>query len=176
MALKLNDKREVVAEINVKAKEALSAVIADYRGLTVSQMTDLRSKARSSNVYVRVVRNTLAKRAIKDTDYECLNDSLIGPSILAFSIEDPGSAARLFKDFSKDNEKLDVRALAIGGQLYGKEDIDVLATLPTKDQAISMLMSVMQAPVTKLVRTVNEVPTKLVRVLDAVKVQKEQAA
>lgn len=175
MALKLDDKRILVEDINKNALQALSAVIADYRGLGVSQMTELRAKARTEGVYLKVVRNTLAKRAVQETEYECLVESFVGPSLLAFSMSDPGAAARLFKDFAKDNEKFEVRALAVGGSVYGKEDIDMLAKLPTKDQAISMLMSVMQAPSAKLVRTLNEVPTKLVRVLAAIKEQKEAA-
>jgi large subunit ribosomal protein L10 len=175
VALKLDGKRVLVEDINKHALLAMSAVIADYRGLGVSQMTELRSKARASGVYLKVVRNTLARRGVQETEYECLSDSGVGPSLLAFSLNDPGAAARLFKDFAKDNEKFEVRALAVGGSVYGKEDIDMLAKLPTKDQAISMLMSVMQAPIAKLVRTINEVPTKLVRVLAAVKEQKEAA-
>lgn len=175
MALKQDDKRILVEDINKHALKAMSAVIADYRGLGVSQMTELRAKARQEGVYLKVVRNTLARRAVQETEYECLTESFVGPSLLAFSLTDPGSAARLFKDFAKGNEKFEVRALSIGGSVYGKEDLDMLATLPTKDQSISMLMSVMQAPITKLVRTINEVPTKLVRVLAAVKDQKEAA-
>jgi len=173
--LKLNDKRVLVEDINKHALVAMSACIADYRGLTVTQMTELRAKARAEGVYLKVVRNTLARRAIAGTEYECLNDSFIGPSLLAFSIDDPGAAARLFKDFAKNNEKFEVRTLAVGGKTYGREDIDVLAKLPTKDQSISMLMALLLAAPTKLVCTLNEVPTKLVRVLAAVKEAKEAA-
>ena len=175
MALKLNDKRVLVEDINKHALIAMSAVIADYRGLGVSQMTELRAKARAEGVYLKVVRNTLARRAVEDTEYQCQAESFVGPSILAFSLTDPGAAARLFKDFAKENEKFDIRVLSVGGNTYGKEDIDLLAKLPTKDQSISMLMSVMQAPIAKVVRTINEVPTKLVRVLAAIKDQKEAA-
>lgn len=175
MALKLNDKRVLVEDINKHAAQAMSAVIADYRGLGVSQMTELRAKARSEGVYLKVVRNTLARRAVQETEFECLAESFVGPSLLAFSLTDPGAAARLFKDFAKENEKFDIRALSVGGKVYGKENIDMLAKLPTKDQAISMLMSVMQAPITKLARTLNEVPTKMVRVLAAIKDKKEAA-
>tara|TARA_Y100001934_G_scaffold113961_1_gene139410 strand:- start:32098 stop:32625 length:528 start_codon:yes stop_codon:yes gene_type:complete len=175
VALKLNDKRVLVEDINKNALQALSAVIADYRGLEVSQLTTLRAKARAEGVYLKVVRNTLARRAVQGTEFECLAESFVGPSLLAFSLTDPGAAARLFKDFAKENEKFEVRVLSVGGKTYGKEDIDMLAKLPTKDQAISMLMSVMQAPVSKLVRTINEVPTKMVRVLAAIKDQKDAA-
>lgn len=175
MALKQTDKRVLVEDINKHALQAMSAIIADYRGLGVSDMTELRAKARDEGIYLKVVRNTLARRAVQDTEYECLTESFVGPSLLAFSLTDPGAAARLFKDFAKANEKFEVRALSVGGNVYGKEEIDMLATLPTKDQAISMLMSVMQAPIAKVVRTLNEVPTKLVRVLAAVQEKKEAA-
>jgi large subunit ribosomal protein L10 len=138
-------------------------------------MTALRATARENQVYLRVVRNTLAKRAFEGTDYECVNDTLAGPSLFGFSLEDPGAAARLFKDFAKDNDKFEVKALSISGTLMGADQLDVLAKLPTRDQALSMLMSVMKAPVTKLAQTMNEVPGKLVRTLAAVRDQKEQA-
>ena len=176
MALRLEDKRTIVAEVNEAAGSALSAVLADYHGLTVDEMTNLRKQARESGVYLRVVRNTLLKRAVEGTEYECMTDALTGPTVLGFSTEDPGAAARLFKDFAKENEALEVKALAVGGQLLEASQIDVLAKLPTRDQAISMLMSVMQAPVTKLAQTLNEVPGKLVRTLAAVRDDKQQAA
>lgn len=176
MPLNLEDKRAVVAAVHAVASEALSAVVADYRGLTVSEMTELRQKARETGVYLKVVRNTLAKRAVEGTEYECLNDSLVGPTILAFSQEDPGAAARLFKDFAKEHQALEVKALSVGGQVYGAGDIDILAKLPTRDQALATLMSVMQAPVAKFVRTLNEVPSKAARVLVAVKDKKQQEA
>jgi large subunit ribosomal protein L10 len=138
-------------------------------------MTALRATARENQVYLRVVRNTLAKRAFEGTDYECVNDTLAGPSLFGFSLEDPGAAARLFKDFAKENDKFEVKALSISGTLMGADQLDVLAKLPTRDQALSMLMSVMKAPTTKLVQTMNEVPGKLVRTLAAVRDQKEQA-
>ena len=138
-------------------------------------MTELRKLARESNVSVRVVRNTLAIRALKGTDFECAETAFKGPSLLAFSMEDPGAAARIFKDFAKEHAKFEVKALAVSGQLMGADQLDVLAKLPTRDQALSMLMSVMQAPATKLVRTLNEVPGKLVRTLAAVREQKEAA-
>lgn len=175
MAIKLNEKKLLVADINQQALAALSAVVADYRGLPVGDMTELRAKARAEGVYVKVVRNTLARRAVKGTEYECLSDSFVGPSLLGFSISDPGAAARLFKDFAKDREKFEIRALSVSGKVYGSQDIDMLAKLPTKDQAISMLMSVIQAPTVKAVRTLKEIPTKLVRVLAAIKEKKEAA-
>ena len=175
MALGLEDKKAIVAEVGEVAQSALSAVIADYRGLTVDQMTSLRKQAREGGVYLKVVRNTLARRAVEGTEYECLKEALVGPTVLAFSQVDPGSAARLLQDFAKENKELEVKALSIGGQLLGAEQIDVLAKMPTLDQARAMLMSVMIAPVTKLARTLNEFPSRITRVVAAVADQKKAA-
>ena len=176
MAIGLEDKKAIVAEVNETATSALSLVIADARGVTVGGMTALRKDARENNVTLRVVRNTLAKRAFEGTEYECVTDSLAGPSLFGFSMEDPGAAARIFKDFAKEQDNFEVKALAVSGQMLGAEQLDVLAKLPTRDQALAMLMSVMKAPVTKLVQTMNEVPGKLVRTVAAVRDQKEAAA
>ena len=176
MAIRLDDKKAIVAEVNETATSALSLVIADSRGVTVDGMTALRQTARENEVTLRVVRNTLAKRALAGTEYECVNDSLSGPSLFGFSMQDPGAAARLFKDFAKQNEEFEIKALAVSGQMLGADQLDVLAKLPTRDQALSMLMSVMNAPATKLVQTMNEVHGKLVRTLEAVRDQKEAAA
>lgn len=176
MALDLEGKKAIVASLSEETATALSAVVADYRGLSVTEMTELRKQARSANVYLRVVRNTLAKRAIVGTEFECLNDSLVGPTVIALSKEDPGAAARLIKDFAKEYDKLEVKALSIGGKMYEARDIDVLAKLPTREQALATVAQLLQAPATKLVRTLNAVPTKLVRTLVAIKEQKEQLA
>ncbi|OZG70920.1 50S ribosomal protein L10 [Hahella sp. CCB-MM4] len=176
MAIRLEDKKAIVAEVNETASNALSLVIADYRGVTSNGMSDLRAKARSENVSLRVVRNTLAKRAVEGTEYECVREALVGPTILAFSMEDPGAAARLLKDYAKENDKFEIKALAVGGDLLGADQIDRLAKLPTRDQALALLMSVMQAPVTKLARTLNEVPSKVTRAVAAVRDQKQNAA
>ena len=176
MALKLDQKQAIVAEVNEAAGKALSAVVADYRGLTVTQMTELRARARKSGVYVKVIRNTLAKRAVEGTEHECLKSALVGPTLVAFSQEDPGAAARLLKEYAKTFEKLEVKALSIGGVLLGADQLDRVATLPTRDEALSLLMAVLQAPITKLARTLNEVPGKLVRTLAAIRDQKEAAA
>jgi large subunit ribosomal protein L10 len=173
VALRLEQKQQIVAEVNEVAASALSAVIADYRGLTVAEMTEMRVKARESGVYLRVVRNTLAKRAVEGTEYECLNDAFVGPTLLAFSQEDPGAAARLIKEYAKDYAELEVKALSIGGTLLDADQLDRVAKLPTLDEARSMLMSVMQAPVVKLARSLNEVPGKLVRTIAAVRDQKQ---
>lgn len=176
MALGLEDKKAIVAEVNEAASSALSAVLADARGVDVESMTGLRKLARENQVYLRVVRNTLAKRAVEGTEFECVQEALVGPTIFGFSMEDPGAAARLFKDFAKENEDFEVKALAVGGKLLDASQIDALAKLPTRDQALAMLMSVMQAPVTKLARTFNEVPGKLVRTVAAIRDQKQEAA
>ncbi|MEE4202228.1 MAG: 50S ribosomal protein L10 [Halieaceae bacterium] len=176
MAIGLEEKKAIVAEVNETAASALSLVVADARGVTVSDMTALRQSARDNQIMLRVVRNTLAKRALEGTEYECVNEALTGPSLFGFSMEDPGAAARLFKDFAKEQNSFEVKALSISGKLLGADQLDVLAKMPTRDQALSMLMSVMQAPTTKLVQTMNEVPGKLVRTLAAVRDQKEQAA
>lgn len=175
MALGLEDKKAIIAEVSETASNALSLVIADARGVTVTDMTELRAKARENNVVLRVVKNTLARRAFKETEFECVEDALVGPSIFGFSMEDPGAAARLFKDFSKENDAFDVKALSVSGQLLDNSQIDVLASLPTRDQALSMLCNVMLAPITKLTRTFNDVPGRVVRVVDQVAKQKDAA-
>lgn len=175
MALNREQKEAIVAEVANVAGSAFSAIAAEYRGLTVSQMTQLRREARNSGVYLRVVKNSLARRAVKGTDFECMESELTGPLVLAFSQEDPGAAARVLKDFAKGNEKLVVRIVAIGGKLLGPGDIETLAKMPTYDQAISMLMGTMLAPIQKLATTLNEVPGKLVRTVAAVKDAKEAA-
>jgi len=167
MALRLEDKKALVDEVNAVAASAHSAIAAEYRGLTVAQVTDLRAKARSQGVYVRVIKNTLARRAVEGTEFACLTEALKGPLILAFSREDPGSAARVVRDFAKDNEKLVTKAVAIGGALYGPADLERLASLPTLDQARAMLLGVLQASGTKLARTLVEPAALLARVLAA---------
>ena len=176
MALNLEGKKAIVAEVSETAANALSLVIADARGVDVTAMNALRAKARAENVQLRVVRNTLAKRAFAETDYACVEDVLVGPSLFGFSMEDPGAAARLFKDFAKDNKDFEVKALSVSGQLLESGQIDMLAKLPTLHEALGMLAGVTLAPITKLVRTLNEVPTKVTRVVAAVKTQKEEAA
>lgn len=176
MAIGLEDKKAIVAEVNETAANALSLVIADARGVTVGAMDALRKQARENGVSLRVVRNTLAKRAIAGTEFECVSDALTGPSLFGFSMEDPGAAARIFKDFAKEQDKFEVKVLSVGGKLLEASQIDALAKLPTRDQALATLMSVMLAPITKLARTFNEVPTKVTRVVAAVRDQKQEAA
>lgn len=176
MALGLAEKQAIVEEVHSAANAALSAALADYRGLTVEEMTALRRNARESGVYLKVVRNTLLKRAVVGTEFECLAEEAAGPSMLAFANDDPGAAARLFQRTAEELEEFDVKVLAIGGQLVPAEDVGRVATLPTRDEALAMLMSVMQAPAAKLVRTLNGIPSKLVRTLAAVgERQREEA-
>ncbi len=175
MALRLEDKKALVAEVNSVAASAHSAIAAEYRGLTVGQMTTLRREARESGVYLRVVKNTLARLALQGTDFECMKDALKGPLVLAFSTEDPGAAARVVKAFAKANDKLVTRIVAIGGQLYPAADLDRLADLPTLDQARAMLLGVLNAPASKLVRTLNEPAAQLARLLAARRDQLEAA-
>ena len=167
MALRLEDKKNFVKEVNAVAGESLSAVVAEYRGLSVAEMTELRKEARGADVYLRVVKNTLARRAFKGTDFECLQDSLKGPVLLAFAKEDPGAAARVIKDFAKEHEALQAVSLSLGGQLLPASDLAKLADLPTLDQARAMLLGVMMAPMSKLVRTLAEPPAMLARTLSA---------
>jgi len=175
VALSLEEKKAVVAEVSEVAASAHSAIAAEYIGIDVAAMTQLRVKAREASVYMRVVKNTLARRALQGTSFECMGDALTGPLVLAFSQDDPGAAARVISEFTKGNDKLVVKLVSIGGKLLAPGDIKRLASMPTKDQAISMLMSVMKAPVGKLARTLNEVPGKLVRTIAAVRDQKQQA-
>lgn len=175
MALRLEDKQALVAEVNEVAANALSAITAVYSGMTVAQMTDFRVKARDEGVYVRVVKNTLAKRAIEGTEFECLADSLVGPIVLAFSQEDPGAAARVIKEFSKDCEDLITQAVAIGGAVYPASDLARLAKLPTLDQARAQLLGLLQAPAGKFVRTIAEPQAKFVRLLAAHRDQQQAA-
>jgi large subunit ribosomal protein L10 len=176
MALTLEEKKAVVAEVAEVAKGAYSALAAQYCGLTVEELTKLRVKAHGDNVYLRVVKNTLARRALEDTDFACMRERLTGQLILAFSREDPGAAARVARDFAREHDKFEVTLLSVGGELLEPSEIDRLASLPTRDQALGMLMAVMLAPTEKFVRTLNEVPGKLVRTVAAIRDQKQQAA
>jgi large subunit ribosomal protein L10 len=176
MALNLEDKKALVSEVSEVAAKALSVVAAEYRGLTVSQMTDLRTKARAAGVYMRVVKNSLARKAVAGTLFECIGPVLKGPLVLAFSQEDPGAAARVVKAFAKDHDKLVPTAVSLGGQLLGPKDLDKVASLPTREQALAILMGVMKAPIQKLAGTLAATPSKLVRTLAAVRDQMQAAA
>ncbi len=175
MALNLQEKKEVVAELAIVAAKAHSLVAADYAGMTVSQLTDLRRKARHAGVFLKVAKNTLVRRAVEGTDYACIKDALSGPMLYAFSQEDPGAAGRLIKDFAKANEQLKPRLVAIGGTMYPAQHVERLAALPTREQAYAMLMGVMLAPIQRLVRTLAEPAAKVARAVAAVRDQKQAA-
>ena len=168
MPLKLEDKQAIVAEVGEMASTAQSAVIADYRGMSVAEMTDLRAKARDAGVYLKVVRNTLVRRAVEGTEFECVREVLVGPTLLAFAREEPGDAARLIKDYASHNDALEVKGVAISGRLLPADQIDRVVKLPNREEAIAQLMGAMQAPVAKFAQTLNEVPTKFVRVLNEI--------
>jgi large subunit ribosomal protein L10 len=176
MALRLEDKKALVAEVAEVAASAQSVVAAEYRGLSVAQLTDLRSRARASRVYMRVVKNTLARRAVAGTPFECVGEKLKGPLILAFSQDDPGAAARLIKGFAKDHQKLVPTLVSLGGSVLSAKDLEKVADLPTKEQALAQLLGVLKAPIGKFVRTLAEPHAKLVRTIAAVKDQKQAAA
>ena len=176
MPLNLEGKKALVEEVSAVAGTALSVVAAEYRGLTVTQMTDLRSKARASGVYMRVVKNTLARKALAGTAFESMGATLKGPLVLAFSKDDPGAAARVIKDFAKTNDKLVTKSLSIGGPVLSAKDLDKVASLPTRQQALSQLVGVIQAPIAKFVRTLAEPHAKLVRTIAAVADQKKASA
>ncbi len=175
VALSFAQKEAIVAEVAEVAKSAFAAVGAEYRGLTVGQITKLRVEARKVGVYVRVVKNTLARRALADTDFACMQEGLKGPLILAFSQEDPGAVARVAEAFAKEHDKFQVRLVAVGGKLLEPSKLGDLAKMPTREQALSMLLATMNAPVQKLAATINEVPGKLVRTLAAIRDAKEAA-
>jgi large subunit ribosomal protein L10 len=167
MALRLEDKKQLVKEVNAVAGESVTAVAAEYRGLSVAEMTELRREARNAGVYMRVIKNTLARRAVEGTEFECMQETLKGPILLAFAKDDPGAAARVIKDFAKEHDALQAVSLSTGGQLLPGSDLAKLADLPTLDQARAMLLGVMMAPMSKLVRTLAEPPAMLARTLSA---------
>lgn len=175
MALNIEQKKAVVAEVSEVAQNALSAVAAEYRGLTVEELTDLRVKARQGGVYLKVAKNTLVRRAVEGTEFECMSEALTGPILLAFSMDDPGAAARLVKDYAKEHDLLVAKTVAIGGELYDASELERLSKLPTYDQALAMLMGVMKAPIEKFVRTLAEPHTKMVRTVAAVRDAKQSA-
>jgi len=160
MALNLSQKQEVVAELAGVAAKAHSLIAAEYAGVNVSSMTAMRKKARESGVFLKVVKNTLASRAVIGTDYEVVKDALTGPLLYAFSMEEPGAAGRLIKEFSKGNDKLKAKVVAVGDKLYPASHVDVLAALPTRDQALAMLARVLSEPAAMFARAVKAVADK----------------
>jgi large subunit ribosomal protein L10 len=175
MPLNLEDKKALVTEVSAIAAGAQSMVAAEYRGLSVGQMTELRAKARAQGVYLRIVKNTLARKALAGTSFEQVGPRLKGPLVLAFSKDDPGAAARVVKAFAKDNEKLVATLVSLGGQVLPGTDVDKVARLPTREQALSQLLAVLKAPIEKLVRTLAAPQTKLVRTIAAIRDAKTAA-
>ncbi|MFQ5981860.1 MAG: 50S ribosomal protein L10 [Woeseiaceae bacterium] len=167
MALRLEDKKRFVKEVNAVAGDSITAVAAEYRGLSVAEMTELRREARNAGVYLRVVKNTLARRAVEGTEFECMKETLSGPILLAFAKDDPAAAARVIKDFARGHDALKAVSLSAGGELLPATDLAKLADLPTLDQGRAILLGAMMAPLTKLVRTLAEPSTMLARTLSA---------
>jgi large subunit ribosomal protein L10 len=175
LGLNLEEKKTAVAEISAKLVGAQAVVVAEYRGLEVEGMTELRRKARASGVYLRVLKNTLARRAVKDTPFEQLADQLVGPLIYGIST-DPVASAKVLNDFAKDNEKIVLKAGAMPGSLLSATEVKSLATMPSRDELLAILMRTMQAPVAQFVRTLNEVPARFARTLAAVHDARAKAA
>jgi len=176
MPLRIEQKKAVVEELNSMASSSVSAAIAEYKGLNVAEITELRTKARESGVYLKVVKNSLSKQALTGTDFECLTQALQGPIIIALSADDLASPARLFKDFGKDYEHLKTVGLAIDGDAFPSSDLDRIARLPTRDEAYSIIAGLMKAPIEKALRTLNEVPIKLARLILAIKENQEEVS
>jgi large subunit ribosomal protein L10 len=175
LGLNLEEKQEVVAEISAQVAQAQAIVVAEYRGLGVAAMTDLRKQARGSGIYLRVLKNTLARRAVAATPFAGLSEKMIGP--LAYGISsDPVKVAKVLHEFARGNDKFVIKAGAMANFVMSAKDVANLATMPSRDVLIAMLMGTMQAPIATLVRTLNEVPTKFVRALAAVRDQKEKQA
>ena len=175
MPMRINDKKIAVEELHDIAAKATSAVAANYHGSSVSEMTKLRENARNSSVHLKVIRNTLAKKALSDTKFSCFDELLVGPTILAFSLDDPTSAAKLAHDFKKINGNFEVKGLSLGETLLDLSKLADLANLPSRDEAIAQLASLLNAPVVKLVTLVKEIPTQLTRTLESIKQQKDKA-
>ena len=175
MPMRIDDKKIAVEELNGVANKAVSAIAADYHGTTVSELTKLRQEARDSSVHLKVIRNTLAKRALNDTKFSCFEDLLVGPTMLAFSLEDPTSAAKLVNNFTKVNKSFQVKGLSLGDSLLELSKLSAIANMPSRDEALAQLAGLLNAPMSKFVSILNQVPSKLVRTLQAVKEQKQQA-
>ena len=176
MPLRIEQKKAVVEELNSMASTSVSAAIAEYRGLNVAEITELRTKARESSVYLKVVKNSLSKKALADTNFECLTKALQGPIIIAFSADDLASPARLFKDFGKDYKHLKTVSLAIDGNVFPSSELNRIAKLPTRNEAYSTIVGLMKAPIEKALRTLNEIPVKFTRLILAVKENKEEVS
>ena len=176
VALSKSEKEKIVGEVKEVASNASSLVISDARGLKVSELSEVRQKATQSGIHIQVIKNSLAKLAFEGTDFGCSDEVLVGPSLFAFSFEEPGAAAKLLKTYAKNFDNLDIKALVVEGQLLDGSQIDILASLPSKDEAYGLIANVLQAPVTKFATLLNEVPSKLARVLSAVHDKKKASA
>ncbi len=174
MSLNIEQKKAVVTEVSEAISGAEAAILAEYRGLTVAQMTELRRKAREAGVFLRVVKNTLAKRAVEGSMFECLADHMVGPLAFAAST-DPAAVAKVLDEFAKDNDKLVIKAGAMGGVMMSHEQLKALAKLPSRDELLALLLATMNAPMEKFVRTLNEVPASFVRTLAAIRDAREAA-
>jgi large subunit ribosomal protein L10 len=175
LSLNLEGKKEVVAEVSARLKKAQAVVLAEYRGLLVEDITVLRKEARASGVYLRVLKNTLARRAVQGTPFEKLSDQMVGP--LAYGIsDDPVAAAKVLHAYAKKNEKLVIKGGAMPNYVMSVKEVGNLATMPSREELLAKLLGTMQAPIAKFVRTLNEVPTKFVRAVAAVRDQKEKAS
>lgn len=171
MALRIEHKKQIVSEINAQLNNTLSAALADYQGLTVAQITALRKTAKDQDVAVRVARNTLVRHAVGGTKFECMSKALVGPTLLVFSQDDLGAPARVLREFGKEHDQLKIKALVVDGKFYEANEADLIANLPTREEALARLMGVLQAPVQKMAQTLLAVPSKLVRTLAAVRDQ-----
>ena len=174
MGLSLEQKQAMVSEVAAKLQGAQSVIVAEYRGLNVERVTQLRSKARKSGVWLRVLKNTLARRAVKGTPFEKLSDQMVGPLMYGIS-QDPVAGAKVLSEFAKENELFVIKAGAMPNAVISAQEIKALSQLPSREELIAKLLGTMQAPVTKLVRTMNEVPSKFVRTLAAYRDTKEKA-
>ena len=174
MGLSLEQKQATVSEVQGKLQGAQTVIVAEYRGLNVERVTQLRSKARQSGVYLRVLKNTLARRAVQGTPFEKLSEQMVGPLMYGIS-PDPVAGAKVLSEFAKENELFVIKAGAMPGSMMSPKDIKALASLPSREQLIATLLGTLQAPRTKLVRTLNEVPGKFVRTLAAYRDAKEKS-
>ena len=174
MALKIEDKKRIVEEVAAIAVDAKSAVVVDYHGIAANRMTDLRKQAREQRVRIRVIKNSLARRALIDTPFACMSEHLSGPMMIAFSLDDPTAAARIIHSFVKETGGVEVKLISLDGELHDISKLKKLAELPTYDQAISLMMAVMKAPIEKLLRTIQAPVVQAVRVVVAIREIKEQ--
>lgn len=173
MTLKIDDKKAIVAELAKVANNSVFVIAAQYRGLTVGEMTKLRNNARKSGAVVNVSRNTLSRKAVEGTSFQCLQNALTGPMILVFSKDEPAAAARMARDFAKDHNNFVVQALVLEGRLLAAEQIKAVASMPSRNEALAQLMTVMKGPVVKLARTLTETYAQLVRAVSAVATKKQ---